>query len=99
MPLWWPKILKEFSDAFPRVEVKLISTQTVELNKEFSKGRLDLILTAESETAKGGEKLVSYPLKWFWQRGNTEIWKKRPLPLAYEQRWPCVCRCFTSNQT
>ena len=58
-----PRILKEFSDAFPRVEVKLISTQTVELKEEFSRGRLDLNLTAESETGKGGEKLVSYPLK------------------------------------
>ena len=68
-----PKILKEFSDAFPRVEVKLISTRTVELNEEFAKGRLDLILNIESEAAKGGEKLVSCPLNWFCQRGNTEI--------------------------
>jgi DNA-binding transcriptional LysR family regulator len=77
-----PKILREFSDAFPRVEVKLISTRTVELKKEFAKGNLDLILTTESETAKGGKKLASYPLEWFCQRGNTQIWKKRPLPLA-----------------
>tara|TARA_B100001059_G_C17786971_1_gene557737 strand:+ start:1037 stop:1444 length:408 start_codon:yes stop_codon:yes gene_type:complete len=94
-----PKILKGFSDAFPRVEVELISTQTVELKKEFSRGRLDLILTAESKTGKGGKKLVSYPLKWFCQRGDTEIWKKRPLPLAYELRWPYVCRCFKGNRT
>ena len=76
-----PKVLKKFSDAFPRVEVKLISTRTVELKEEFAKGRLDLILTNEFENAKGGEKLASYPLKWFCQRGNTQIWKKRPLPL------------------
>ena len=76
-----PKILKKFSDAFPRVEVKLISTRTVELKEEFAKGRLGLTLTNESENAKGGEKLASYPLKWFCQRGNTQIWKKRPLPL------------------
>ncbi len=48
-----PKILKKFSDAFPRVEVKLISTRTVELKEEFAKGRLDLTLTNESENAKG----------------------------------------------
>ena len=71
-----PKILKEFSDASPRVEVK----------EEFAKGRLAFTLTTESENAKGGEKLASYPLKWFCQRGNTQIWKKRPLPLADEQR-------------
>ena len=53
-----PKILKEFSDAFPRVEVKLISPRTVELKEEF---------------AKGGEKLAFYPLNWFCQRGNTQI--------------------------
>ena len=81
-----PKILKKFSDAFPRVEVKLISTRTVELKEEFAKGRLGLTLTNESENAKGGEKLASYPLKWFCQRGNTQIWKKRPLPLADDQR-------------
>jgi len=68
----------------------LISTRTAELKDEFAKGKLDLILTTESETAKGGEKLASYPLKWFCQRGNTQIWKKRPLPLAYEQR--CIFR-------
>ena len=85
-----PRILKEFSDAFPRVEVKLISTRTAELKEEFAKGKLDLILTTESKNAKGGEKLVSYPLKWFCQRGNNQIWKKRPLPLAYEQR--CIFR-------
>jgi hypothetical protein len=60
-----PRVLKEFSDAFPRVEVKLISTRTAELKEEFAKGKLDLIRTNESETAKGGEKLASYPLKWF----------------------------------
>ena len=60
-----PKILKELSDAFPRVEVKLISTRTVELREEFAKGRLDLTLTNESKNSKGGEKLASYPLKWF----------------------------------
>ena len=81
-----PKILKKFSDAFPRVEVKLISTRTVELKEEFVKGRLGLTLTNESENAKCGEKLASYPLKWFCQRGNTQIWKKRPLPLADDQR-------------
>ena len=68
----------------------MISTRTAELKDEFAKGKLDLILTTESETAKGGEKLASYPLKWFCQRGNTQIWKKRPLPLAYEQR--CIFR-------
>ena len=50
-----PRILEEFSDAFPCVEVKLISTLTVGLNEEFAKGKLDLILTTESKTAKGGE--------------------------------------------
>jgi DNA-binding transcriptional LysR family regulator len=68
-----PWILKEFSDAFPRVEFKLISTRTAGLKEEFAKGKLDLILTTESETANGGEKLASYPLKWFCQRGNTQI--------------------------
>jgi DNA-binding transcriptional LysR family regulator len=58
-----PKILKKFSDAFPRVEVKLISTRMVELKEEFAKDRLDLTLTNESENAKGSEKLVIYPLK------------------------------------
>jgi DNA-binding transcriptional LysR family regulator len=82
-----PRILKEFSDAFPRVEVKLISTRTAELKEEFAKGKLDLILTTKSETAKGGEKLASYSLKWFCQRDTTQPWKKRPLPLAYEQRY------------
>ena len=85
-----PRILEEFSDAFPRVEVKLTSTRTVELKEEFAKGKLDLFLTTESETAKGGEKLASYPLRWFCQRGNTQMWKKRPLPLSYEQR--CIFR-------
>jgi hypothetical protein len=36
---------------------------------------LDLILTTASEAAKGREKLASYPLKRFCQRGNTQIWK------------------------
>jgi DNA-binding transcriptional LysR family regulator len=75
-----PRILREFSDASPRVEIK----------EEFAKGKLDLILTNESETAKGGEKLASYPLKWFCRGGNTQILKKRPLPLANEQR--CIFR-------
>ncbi len=74
---------------FPSVEVKLISTRAAELKKLFAI-QMDLILTTESETAKRGEKLTFYPLKRFCQRGNTQIWKKRPLPLAYEQR--CIFR-------
>ncbi len=31
-----PRVLKEFSDAFPRVEVKLISTRPAELKVEFA---------------------------------------------------------------
>jgi DNA-binding transcriptional LysR family regulator len=85
-----PNILKAFSDAFPRVQIKLVSTRTSELKEELAKGTLDLILTTEADDARGGEFLSSQPLKWFCQRGNKQIWRRRPLPLTYEKH--CMFR-------
>ncbi|MCR9127406.1 MAG: LysR family transcriptional regulator [Rhodobacteraceae bacterium] len=77
-----PRVLQQFNSAFPRVRVQLISSYTRGLKAQFAKGECDLILTTETETAKGAETLARKPLCWIGAQGGS-AWRQRPLRLAF----------------
>lgn len=84
-----PKVLQQFSAAYPRVKVQLSSSFTQMLKDDFGKGAADLILTTEDGCETGGETLAQVPLVWVGAPGG-QAWRQRPLRLAFEDR--CIFR-------
>ncbi len=76
-----PRVLQQFSAAYPRVKVNLISSFTIELKKLFGKGEIDLILTTEAETPEASEGLCTLPLAWIGAPGGAS-WRRRPIRFA-----------------
>jgi DNA-binding transcriptional LysR family regulator len=78
-----PVILRNFAAAFPRIDVRLITSGTSTLKELLAKSDIDLILTTEQTPTGDAELLRDVPLKWYCGAG-AGIWAKRPLPLANE---------------
>ena len=84
-----PQVLQRFAKDYPKVKVRLLSSFTRTLRDQFARSECDLIVTTEDEAGPGGEVLTELQLVWIGAPGG-QAWKKRPLPLAYEQR--CIFR-------
>ncbi len=84
-----PQVLHRFAMDFPMVKVRLLSSFTRTLKEQFARGACDLIVTTENSVEPEGETLTELPLIWVGAPGGT-AWRRRPLPLAYEQR--CIFR-------
>ncbi|CUH52244.1 LysR family transcriptional regulator [Shimia sp. R11_0] len=84
-----PRVLQQFSAAYPRVKVNLISSYTLQLKEIFEKGEVDLIITTESKTPETAEGLCALPLVWIGAPGGAG-WRRRPLPFASARQ--CVFR-------
>lgn len=80
-----PLVLKQFSAAFPRVQVQLVSSYTRALKTQFARGGCDMILTTETGLNEGGEELCVRPLCWVGAPGGT-AWRQRPLKLAFARQ-------------
>lgn len=77
-----PVVLKQFAQAFPRMQVRLISAPTRRLLRMFGKGEVDVILTTEEGCGPGGACVVDLPLVWIGAIGGT-AWRRQPLPIAF----------------
>ncbi|SEQ45141.1 LysR family transcriptional regulator [Thalassovita taeanensis] len=84
-----PRVLQRFNAQFPRMKVQLLTSFTRELKDRFHRGECDVILTTEAGVDKGGETLVTKPLKWIGAQGGS-AWKQRPLRLAFGRH--CIFR-------
>ena len=90
-----PQVLRRFAAAYPRMRVHLSSSFTSTLLDEYRRGAIDMILTTEDSVGQDGETLTAIPLVWLGAPGG-QIWKERPLLLAYEHR--CIFRGFVQRQ-
>jgi DNA-binding transcriptional LysR family regulator len=77
-----PRILREFSRDYPRVQVRLSSAQTFTLKSEFNQGLQDIVLTTEKSADTGGRVISTQPLIWTGAEAGV-AWKKRPLPIGF----------------
>lgn len=84
-----PQVMQRFAKEFPKVKVRLLSSFTRTLRDQFARGECDVILTTEDDVGPGGTTLTELQLIWIGAPGG-QVWKQRPLPLAYEQR--CIFR-------
>ena len=84
-----PGILRRMAQAYPMVQVNLVSSFTVLMKEGFARGDFDVILTTETHPDPGAEVLSSRPLVWVGARGGT-AWQRRPLRLGFKDT--CIFR-------
>lgn len=77
-----PRVLRDFSRDYPRVQIKLSSGQSFTLKNEFKQGQQDIVLTTEKSATRGGRVISTQPLVWTGAKDGV-AWKKRPLPLGF----------------
>ncbi len=84
-----PRVLQQFSAAYPRMKVQLVTSNTLDLKNRFERGECDMILTTETERVAGSAVLSAIPLVWVGAPCGT-AWRTRPLHLA--QGRSCIFR-------
>lgn len=77
-----PQVLHRFAAAYPRLRVRLLSSNTIALKQQFSRGEADVILTTEMEGSEGHQKLATRTLVWVGAPGGNAA-RQRPLPVAF----------------
>lgn len=77
-----PQVLQRFAAAYPRLRVKLISSNTNQLKAQFARGEVDLILTTEPEGTPGHRTVSTRKLIWIGAP-NGHACRARPLRLAF----------------
>lgn len=84
-----PIFLRRFNKDSPNIRISLVSHSSKQLLKMLEAGDCDAVLTTEFETGGDAELLVRRDLKWIGAIDG-EVWRRRPVPLAFEQR--CIFR-------
>lgn len=84
-----PEILAGFAKHHPQVQLHVVCDLTLNLLREFQKGRLDIaLLKRDPERVKGGTKVWREPLVW----AAAEHYQiKSPIPLVLSPQ-PCIYR-------
>jgi DNA-binding transcriptional LysR family regulator len=77
-----PQVLKQLHAAFPRVQVNLIASNTVNLKAQYARGECDLFLTTEIDKDPGAETLCTKPLHWIGAPDGS-AWRQHPVRLAF----------------
>jgi DNA-binding transcriptional LysR family regulator len=78
-----PGILRRMAQAYPMVQVNLVSSFTVTMKEGFARGDFDVILTTEAAPDPGAEVLSSRALVWVGAIGGS-AWQRRPLRLGFK---------------
>ncbi len=84
-----PGILRRMAQAYPMVQVNLVSSFTVMMKETFARGDFDVILTTEATPDPGAEVLSSRSLVWVGAAGGS-AWQRRPLRLGFKDT--CIFR-------
>jgi DNA-binding transcriptional LysR family regulator len=74
-------VLRKFAIAHPRVELRVIGMPSAALIPLLKDNTLDLACITKTRGVRG-ERLRYEPMAWVAARGNSHIWKERPLPIA-----------------
>lgn len=77
-----PRVMKRMQRAYPRVKLQLLSSYTLDLKAQFSRGAADIILTTEAEPDRDGAVLLEVPLRWYGAAGGQAA-QQRPLRVAF----------------
>jgi DNA-binding transcriptional LysR family regulator len=84
-----PGILRRMAQAYPMVQVNLVSSFTVMMKAAFARGEFDLVLTTEAAPDPEAEVLSARQLVWVGAPGGN-AWQRRPLRLGFKDT--CIFR-------
>ncbi len=84
-----PGILRRMAQAYPMVQVNLVSSFTILMKEGFARGDFDVILTTEETPDPGAEVLGARPLVWVGAPEGS-AWQRRPLRLGFKDT--CIFR-------
>lgn len=84
-----PGILRRMAQAYPTVQINLVSSFTVLMKEDFAKGEFDAILTTEEHPDPGAEVLATRSMVWVGAPGGN-AWQRRPLRLGFKDT--CIFR-------
>jgi DNA-binding transcriptional LysR family regulator len=76
-----PGVLRKFASAHPRVEIRVVGMPSSQLIPLVKDNTLDLACITKTRGVTG-EFIRHEPMAWVAARGNRQIWKERPLPIA-----------------
>jgi len=88
-----PSILRLFAENYPSVGFNLVCAPTLDLQKQFNDGQLDLTLMEEQTENVSGEILFTDQLVWIGAQGGT-VRECSPLPISIASD-ACVFRLPT----
>jgi DNA-binding transcriptional LysR family regulator len=84
-----PGILRRMAQAYPLVQLNLVSSFTLLLKQAHARGEFDAILTTEESPDAEAEVLSSRPMVWVGAPGGS-AWQRRPLRLGFKDT--CIFR-------
>ncbi|MFC3086381.1 LysR family transcriptional regulator [Tabrizicola soli] len=84
-----PGILRRMAQAYPMVQINLVSSFTLLMKEEFARGEFDVILTTEEAPEAAAEVVSARPLVWVGAPGGN-AWQRRPLRLGFKDS--CIFR-------
>lgn len=84
-----PGILRRMAQAYPMVQVNLVSSFTVLMKEGFARGEFDVMLTTEETPDPGAEVLGARALVWVGAPEGS-AWQRRPLRLGFKDT--CIFR-------
>lgn len=84
-----PGILRRMAQAYPMVQVNLVSSFTVLMKEGFARGEFDVILTTEEHPDPAAEVLATRAMVWVGAPGGS-AWQRRPLRLGFKDT--CIFR-------
>ena len=93
-----PPILREFSRAWPRVDVSLVCDATQILLERLGKGEIDIALTTEPDCGKNGEILMIDRLVWVGVKDG-DAYNTDPLPVSLGSETCTFRACATEALT
>ncbi|CAB3747361.1 LysR substrate-binding domain-containing protein [Paraburkholderia humisilvae] len=76
-----PPVLRKFAVAHPRVEIRVIGLPSSALIPLLKDNTLDLACITKARGI-AGDFIRFEPMVWAAARGNQQVWKERPLPIA-----------------
>jgi len=88
-----PLVLQRFAQAYPRLRIKLISSNTNLLKAQHARGEVDIILTTEPEGTPSHQTVTRRKMIWIGAP-NGQAGRARPLRLAFSS----VCLFRTTAQ-
>lgn len=84
-----PGVLRRMAQAYPMVQINLVSSFTVLMKEEFARGEFDVILTTEKLPDPAAEVVSARHLVWVGAPGGN-AWQRRPLRLGFKDS--CIFR-------